>query len=96
MSDPCKRCGDLDGEHDPGVDTPSARNCALYRIGTELAKANDNLEGIGKILHAFVWGNRQAPSPDFASLVLTCPHGAVWCGPCIIEKTAWFGAQHGR
>lgn len=51
MSDPCKRCGDPSGDHELGGEgTASERNCALYRIGTELTRVNQRLEALLQLL----------------------------------------------
>jgi hypothetical protein len=52
MSDPCKRCGDPEGQHESAYEAGTAdeRNCALYRIGTQLEHLNDRLEGLARAL----------------------------------------------
>ena len=51
MSDPCKRCGDPDGQHEGSEEgTAGERNCALYRIGTELENLNRSLDLLREIL----------------------------------------------
>lgn len=73
--------GELD-EHDPAYH--SRYEEAAQRSRELYAAIQEALDAVS---------STQPKYPDFNSLVVTCPHGAVWCGVCIIEKTAWYGAQ---
>ena len=95
MPEPCPRCGDPDGDcliaYAKATDWTSGKyglstvlTCRLGQIAQELKRLNEALEQAR---------SSQPKYPDFDSLVVTCPHGAVWCGVCITEKTAWWGAQ---
>jgi hypothetical protein len=50
--EPCSRCGDPDGGKHVGSEegTAAERNCNLYRIGTQLTRLNDRLDGLVRMI----------------------------------------------
>lgn len=75
----CERCG-TDG-------CPAAWEQLEVRVGDPILPATETLIDIACSLRSLL-----RSAPNLSDCIVTCPHGAVWCGVCITEKTAWYGS----